>query len=100
MIHEPHAGTALPAQFWQLPSDALFYKLDSNPNGLSQADAERRLAIFGNNRAEASRSQSILRKLGHRIMNPLIARLRSKPTSCVTARTSRCPSQHWSPATS
>src|ERR1700761_2383403 len=75
MIQEPHAATALPAEFWQLPNEALFYKLGSNPEGLSQADAERRLAIFGSNRAESSRSQSILRKLGHRILNPLVAML-------------------------
>jgi P-type Mg2+ transporter len=75
MIQEPHAATPVPAQFWQLPSDALFYKLGSNPDGLSQTDADRRLAVYGSNRTEASRSQSILRKLGHRILNPLVAML-------------------------
>jgi P-type Mg2+ transporter len=75
MIHEPHAANALPAEFWQMPRDALFCKLGSDPRGLSHIEAERRLAIFGANRVEASQTRSILHKLGHRILNPLVAML-------------------------
>ncbi|WP_347339016.1 magnesium-translocating P-type ATPase [Bradyrhizobium daqingense] len=45
------------------------------PNGLSQVEADRRLAIFGANHADASQSRSVLRKLGQRVWNPLIAML-------------------------
>ena len=63
------------ADFWQMPTDALFSALDSSPAGLSQTEADRRLAIFGKNRVEASQSRSILHKLGQRILNPLVAML-------------------------
>jgi Mg2+-importing ATPase len=75
MIYEPHAADSLPAEFWQLPKDVLLYKLGSGSNGLSEIDAARRLAIFGSNRVEASQTRSILRKLIHRILNPLVAML-------------------------
>ena len=63
------------ADFWRMPTDALFSALDSSPAGLSQAEADRRLAIFGKNRIEASQSRSILRKIGQRVLNPLVAML-------------------------
>lgn len=70
-------GTAKPvaADFWRMPTDTLFSALDSSPAGLSQAEADRRLAIFGKNRIEASQSRSILHKLGQRVLNPLVAML-------------------------
>src|SRR5574340_330594 len=75
MIQDSPKTEALPAEFWQLPKDVLLYKLGSDPNGLSQSEAERRLTIFGSNRVEASTSRSILRKIGRRVLNPLVAML-------------------------
>src|SRR3569623_807329 len=75
MSREADIAKANVAEFWQLPTDALFCRLGSNPGGLSQADAERRLATVGTNHLEASQSRSILRKLGHRLLNPLVAML-------------------------
>ncbi len=75
MIQDSHTIGTLPAEFWQLPEDILFCKLDSDTNGLSQSEAERRLAIFGANRVEASKSRSILEKIGRRVLNPLVAML-------------------------
>jgi Mg2+-importing ATPase len=75
MIHEAHPPGTLPEEFWQLPKDALLYKLGSGPSGLSQSEAEKRLAIFGANRVEASKSGSILHKIGRRVLNPLVAML-------------------------
>ena len=75
MIHESHASEALPAEFWQLPKDVLLCRLGSGSSGLSQNEAERRLAIFGANRVEASQARSILRKLAQRVLNPLVAML-------------------------
>ncbi|SFJ93470.1 HAD-IC family P-type ATPase [Bradyrhizobium sp. Gha] len=63
------------AEFWQTPRDILCCALGSGPNGLSQVEADRRLAIFGANHADASQSRSFLRKLGQRVWNPLIAML-------------------------
>lgn len=76
MIEQPSAATALvAADFWQTPKDALYRALGSGPTGLSQVEAERRLAIFGANHADASQRRSVLRKLGQRLWNPLIAML-------------------------
>lgn len=76
MIEQPSAAKTLAAaDFWQTPKDALYRALGSGPNGLSQVEADRRLAIFGANHADASQSRSILRKLGQRVWNPLIAML-------------------------
>jgi Mg2+-importing ATPase len=61
------------ADFWRMPANALCSALGSSPAGLSRTEAERRLEIFGKNRLEASQSRSILRKLGHRVLNPLVA---------------------------
>lgn len=76
MIEQPSAATALAAaDFWQTPKDTLYRALGSGPNGLSQVEADRRIAIFGANHADASPSRSVLRKLGQRLWNPLIAML-------------------------
>jgi len=75
MIQGSQATDALPAEFWQLPADVIFYRLGSEANGLSQSEAEKRLAIFGANRVEASKTQSVLQKIGRRVLNPLVAML-------------------------
>jgi Mg2+-importing ATPase len=75
MIHDGEAARASAAEFWQLPTDALFRKLGADSNGLSRAEADKRLAAFGANRMEASQSRSIFRKLGQRVLNPLVAML-------------------------
>ncbi|WP_342732821.1 magnesium-translocating P-type ATPase [Bradyrhizobium sp. B117] len=76
MIEQPSAAKAwAAADFWRTPKDALYRALGSGPNGLSQVEADRRLVIFGANHADASQSRSVLRKLGQRVWNPLIAML-------------------------
>jgi Mg2+-importing ATPase len=72
---QPHMARAVPAEFWQLPESVLFDSLGSSPSGLTQIEAERRLAIFGANRTDASQTQSIFHKVGRRILNPLVAML-------------------------
>lgn len=59
--------------FWCEPADDLLARLGSQRGGLPQAEAVRRLLSFGPNRAESRQSRSILRKLGHRLLNPLVA---------------------------
>jgi P-type Mg2+ transporter len=66
---------ALTADFWRRPPQSLLSALDADLNGLSSTEAERRLALFGPNRMEASESRSIFRKVLHRILNPLVAML-------------------------
>jgi Mg2+-importing ATPase len=75
MIDQPHAARLMVAEFWQMPQGALFEKLGSSSEGLSQAEAGRRLVTFGANHVEASNTRSILGKLGRRVLNPLIAML-------------------------
>ncbi|MCP3476641.1 HAD-IC family P-type ATPase [Bradyrhizobium sp. CCGUVB1N3] len=76
MIEQPSAAKALAAaEFWQTPKDVLCRALGSGPNGLSQVEADRRLAIFGANHAGASQRRLVLHKLGQRLWNPLIGML-------------------------
>ena len=76
MIEQHSAARTSPAsEFWQTPKNVLCRTLGSGPDGLSQVEAERRLAICGANRADASQARSILRKLGQRLWNPLVAML-------------------------
>lgn len=75
MIIEQIGAASAPDEFWQAPKDALYRAIGSGPDGLAQVEAEQRLAMFGANRADASQSRSVLRKLGRRLWNPLIAML-------------------------
>jgi Mg2+-importing ATPase len=75
MAPQQQTTKAVATDFWQMPTGALFAALDSSPAGLSRIEADRRLAVFGKNRVEASQSRSILRKLGQRVLNPLVAML-------------------------
>ncbi|HET7885773.1 MAG TPA: magnesium-translocating P-type ATPase [Bradyrhizobium sp.] len=59
--------------FWLMAGDALLAKLASSPNGLSQSEAAKRLSVVGPNRMEASQTRSILQKVAHRLVNPLVA---------------------------
>jgi Mg2+-importing ATPase len=75
MIEQSSPAKALAAAFWQMPKADLYDALRTGPDGLSQGEAARRLAVYGANRADASPSRSVLRKLGQRLWNPLIAML-------------------------
>jgi P-type Mg2+ transporter len=75
MTSQQPVAQVVATEFWQMPQGALFDKLGSNPSGLSQIEAERRLATFGANRIEASQAKSVLHKLGRRVLNPLVAML-------------------------
>jgi Mg2+-importing ATPase len=59
--------------FWCQTNDALLTSLTSQRAGLSQIEAERRVRSFGQNRTETVQSLSILRKIGQRLLNPLVA---------------------------
>ncbi len=75
MADHPDAAGVPAANFWCMPTDRLLSALAANVDGLSQDEAERRLAAFGPNHIESSPSRSILRKLGQRVVNPLVAML-------------------------
>lgn len=59
--------------FWREPTDSLLRSLDTQRCGLRQQQAEKRLARIGPNLAGPSRTRSILQKIVHRLVNPLIA---------------------------
>lgn len=59
--------------FWCQTNEALLTSLTTQKKGLSQIEAERRLRSFGQNRTETLQSLSILRKIGQRLLNPLVA---------------------------
>ncbi|MBR0700211.1 magnesium-translocating P-type ATPase [Bradyrhizobium diazoefficiens] len=73
MIEQFSPAKPLAATFWQMPKDELYRALGSGPEGLSHIEADRRLAIVGANRVDASQGRSALRKLGQRLWNPLVA---------------------------
>lgn len=61
------------APFWCSPAEVLLARLETQRGGLPNDEAVRRLSVFGRNRAETGQSRSILRKLGRRLLNPLVA---------------------------
>ena len=70
-----YRGEAIASEFWRMSRESLFGAIASGIDGLSQAEAERRLAICGANQVEAAQSRPILRKIGQRVLNPLVAML-------------------------
>jgi P-type Mg2+ transporter len=73
MRFEPSPAVRTAVPFWVQPTGALLTSLRATKDGLSQAEAALRLQSFGPNRTEPLRSRSILRKLGQRLLNPLVA---------------------------
>jgi P-type Mg2+ transporter len=73
MVTEPSSARHKAIPFWCESTDALLTSLRAQTVGLPQSEAEQRLLSFGPNRAETGQSRSILRKLGHRMLNPLVA---------------------------
>ncbi|WP_296517783.1 magnesium-translocating P-type ATPase [Rhodopseudomonas sp.] len=59
--------------FWLQPTDALLADLHSRREGLSVSDAAARIKQYGPNAFHAAIKQSLLSKIGKRILNPLIA---------------------------
>src|SRR5690242_3917206 len=59
--------------FWRRTNDTLLTSLISQTGGLSQTEADRRFWSFGRNRIDTVQSLPILRKLGQRLLNPLVA---------------------------
>src|ERR1044072_5756898 len=75
MLHRNDINEPAADDFWTVPTAALFSSLESSPGGLSRTEANRRLAIVGENRVEASQTRSLLHKVGQRVLNPLVAML-------------------------
>ena len=72
-LRHSQAVTHMAVPFWCQTNDALLTSLISQRAGLSQIEAERRVRSFGQNRTETVQSLSILRKIGQRLLNPLVA---------------------------
>jgi Mg2+-importing ATPase len=60
------------AQFWSLPADRLTEQLGSDTEGLSTAEARRRLKLYGPNRLHASKRTDALTLLLAQFKSPLI----------------------------
>jgi Mg2+-importing ATPase len=60
-------------QFWSLPTQALLGRLSTRPAGLSRADAEERLARYGPNTVGEPPRLDVVRKIGRRFAEPLVA---------------------------
>jgi len=59
--------------FWLQPAETALAELHSRREGLGVADAAARVRQYGSNAFHAAIKQSLLSKIGKRILNPLIA---------------------------
>src|SRR5690348_12769676 len=57
---------------WQEPVESLLQTLDTTVNGLSSAEARKRLARYGPNTLATTRPSSLVSKLAQRLRNPLV----------------------------
>ncbi|MDJ0389511.1 magnesium-translocating P-type ATPase [Roseomonas sp. E05] len=64
---------AFPERFWSVARQDALAALVSSPEGLSTAEAARRLAVHGRNLATEAPRRRILAKLGRRLAEPLVA---------------------------
>jgi Mg2+-importing ATPase len=75
-------------RFWSLPAGLLIDRLATSPAGLSQIEAEARLARYGPNTVAEPARLDILRKIARRFAEPLVAILWSRPPSPARPATS------------
>jgi magnesium-transporting ATPase (P-type) len=68
-----HVIDCLLEQFWRVSTQALFERLSTSPEGLSQNGAEERLARYGPNTLAEPPRLDIVRKIGRRFTEPLVA---------------------------
>ncbi|MEN0075375.1 MAG: magnesium-translocating P-type ATPase [Paracraurococcus sp.] len=64
---------AAEADFWTRPAEAWLTQLGTSPQGLSAEEAARRLAAGAGNRFAGRAPAAILRQVGHRLAEPLVA---------------------------
>jgi Mg2+-importing ATPase len=57
---------------WNLPLDGLLREIGATPDGLSEAEAKRRLAVYGPNNAMVRQRRRLWRQILDRLANPLI----------------------------
>jgi Mg2+-importing ATPase len=67
-----HARSSPVAHYWTLDPSELMRQLATSPNGLSQAEAARRLETHGRNELRQHRQLSRLAMLGRQLGNPLL----------------------------
>lgn len=58
--------------FWHRPMDDVLHMLDTSPDGLSSAEAQRRLEKYGPNAIATARRRHILIDFVRRLANPLV----------------------------
>lgn len=63
----------LPPDFWNRPAPDTLAALEATPEGLSAAEAARRLELYGANRLGDRRRRHLLMDLARRLANPLVA---------------------------
>jgi magnesium-transporting ATPase (P-type) len=68
----PHHPLELPERPWALETDQLLQRLSADRDGLSSAEAERRLAAFGSNELEEGRRRGAAAILLDQFRSPLI----------------------------
>lgn len=68
---EAEAGPA--PDFWNCPAQHMLESLDATTEGLSSAEAERRIERHGRNRVDERRRRHLIADVARRLANPLVA---------------------------
>lgn len=62
----------IPERYWEIKTEDLFKLLETSFSGLSQAEAENRLTIFGHNILKKKRKKSALSLFISQFKSPII----------------------------
>jgi Mg2+-importing ATPase len=67
-----HSVSDRPTSFWSVPTEALFEELNASTGGLTQHEAQERLARYGLNRIKARRRTDSLTLFLAQFNSPII----------------------------
>jgi Mg2+-importing ATPase len=65
-------GEQVPSHFWSVPAQQLIERLNTRPEGLSDSEAARRLALYGANTLGQTRSEGKVSLLLRQFSNPIV----------------------------
>jgi Mg2+-importing ATPase len=72
-VLSPGSSSAFDRLFWIVSADVWFAQLRTTQDGLSAADSSLRLTEYGRNLVTGAGRRRILSRIGHRLIDPLVA---------------------------
>jgi P-type Mg2+ transporter len=72
-VLSPDSSSAFDRLFWTVSADVWFAQLRTTQDGLSAADSSQRLTEYGRNSVTGAGRRRILSRIGHRLVDPLVA---------------------------